>query len=82
VRGYYRLPKKFPSNRVDGTLAEIVRAKFAEGWPKARIAREFRLHRHTVARICSQSEVAKSCPLTGTQSVVCILEPSSRKGTT
>jgi hypothetical protein len=59
VRGYYRLPKKFPANRVEGVLAEIVRAKFAEGWPKARIAREFRLHRHTVARICSQTEVAK-----------------------
>jgi Tol biopolymer transport system component len=34
VRGYYRLPRKFPANRVDGVLAEIVRAKFAESWLK------------------------------------------------
>jgi hypothetical protein len=82
MRGYYRVPKKNPANRVDGALAEIVRARFAEGWPKARIAREFRLHRHTVARICSQIEVAKPGPLPGTQSVACVLVPSSRKGAT
>jgi hypothetical protein len=52
-RGYYRIPKKSPANRVEGPLAEMVRAKFAEGWPKARIAREFRLNRRTVIRICA-----------------------------
>jgi DNA invertase Pin-like site-specific DNA recombinase len=57
MRGYYRLPKKKPANRVDGELAEIVRRRFAEGWPKTRIAREFRMHRHTVARICSENEL-------------------------
>jgi hypothetical protein len=82
MRGYYRIAKKHPANRVDGALAEMVRAKFAEGWPKARIAREFRLHRHTVARICSETAVAKTGPLLGTQSVACVLEPSSGKGAT
>ena len=53
-RGYYRVPRKNPANRVEGALAEAVRAKFAEGWPKARIAREFRLNRRTVIRICAQ----------------------------
>ena len=57
-RGYYRVPKKSPANRVDGALTEIVRTKFVEGWPKARIAREFRLNRRTVARICAKSPVA------------------------
>jgi len=52
-RGYYRIPNKFPANRVDGVLAEIVLDKFAEGWPKARIARELRLARRTVIRICA-----------------------------
>lgn len=52
-RGYYRIPRKFPTNRVDGALAEVVRTKFAEGWPKARIARELRLARRTVIRICA-----------------------------
>jgi hypothetical protein len=40
-RGYYRIPAKSAANRVDGPLAEAVESKFAEGWPKARIAREF-----------------------------------------
>jgi len=53
IRGYYTIPKKFPANLIDGPLAEAVRAKFAEGWPKARIAREFRLNRRTVIRICA-----------------------------
>lgn len=52
-RGYYRIPRKNPANRVDGVLAEVVRAKFSEGWPKAHIAREFRLDRRTVIRICA-----------------------------
>jgi hypothetical protein len=59
VRGYYRVPKKKPANRVDGALADLVRDKFAEGWPKARIAREFRINRRTVARICTQTPVAQ-----------------------
>jgi len=53
TQGYYRIPTKSPANRIDGPLAEAVRAKFADGWPKARIAREFRLNRRTVIRICA-----------------------------
>lgn len=52
-RGYYRIPTKVPANRIDGPLADAVRTKFDEGWPKARIAREFRLKRRTVIRICA-----------------------------
>jgi hypothetical protein len=52
-RGYYRVPTKAPANRIDGAPADVVHAKFAEGWPKARIAREFRLNRRTVIRICA-----------------------------
>jgi|SRR5208282_1542254 hypothetical protein len=52
-RGYYRIPRRAPANRIEGPLADAVRAKFAEGWPKARIAREFRLNRRTVIRICA-----------------------------
>jgi hypothetical protein len=52
-RGYYRVPMNAPANRIDGPLADVVRAKFTEGWPKARIAREFRLNRRTVIRICA-----------------------------
>jgi len=52
-RRYYRIPPKTPANRVEGGLAEAIRCKFAEGWPKARIAREFRLNRRTVISICA-----------------------------
>jgi len=61
-RGYYRIPRKFPSNRVDGLLAEVVRAKFRAGWPKARIARELRLARRTVIRICAASGQYSNSP--------------------
>jgi DNA invertase Pin-like site-specific DNA recombinase len=69
VRGYYRVPKKNPANRVEGALADLVREKFAEGWPKARIAREFRLNRRTVARICTKTPVVQSEPLARTESL-------------
>jgi hypothetical protein len=59
MRGYYRVPKKNPANRVDGAFADLVRDKFAEGWPKARIAREFHLNRRTVNRICTETPVAQ-----------------------
>jgi hypothetical protein len=55
-RGYYRIPTKSRANRVEGPLAEAVQAKYAEGWPKARIAREFRLNRRTVMRICALTD--------------------------
>jgi hypothetical protein len=67
MRGYYRVPKKKPANRVDGALANLVRDKFADGWPKARIAREFRINRRTVARICSEMPVAPTEPLPRTE---------------
>ena len=50
-RGHYRVPRKAPANRIEGPLSDVVRAKFAEGWPKARIARELRLNRRTAIRI-------------------------------
>jgi hypothetical protein len=59
-RGYYRVARKTPTNRIDGPLADAVRAKFAEGWPKARIAREFRLNRRTVIRICAPLAESRS----------------------
>ena len=64
MRGYYRVP-----NRVDGALADLVREKFAEGWPKARIAREFRINRRMVARICSQTPAALLESSTRTESL-------------
>lgn len=67
MRGYYRVPKKNPANRVDGALADLVRDKFADGWPKARIAREFHINRRTVARICSKTPVVPSEPLPRTE---------------
>jgi hypothetical protein len=52
-RGYYRIPKNNPANRIAGPLSDAVLAKFKEGWSKARIAREFRLNCRTVIRICA-----------------------------
>ncbi len=52
-RGYYRIPKNNPANRIAGPLSDAVLAKFKEGWSKARIARELRLNRRTVIRICA-----------------------------
>jgi len=62
-RGYYRIPKKAPANRVDGALAEAVLAKYGDGWPKSRIAREFRLNRRTVIRICAPPVQVSPVPL-------------------
>lgn len=57
-RGYYRVPKQHPANKVRGLLAEAVRRCFVEGWSKSRIAREFRLNRRTVIRLCAEGGVA------------------------
>jgi hypothetical protein len=43
-------------------LAELVKQKFADGWSKARIARELRLNRRTVSRICTAVESTQSKP--------------------
>jgi hypothetical protein len=40
-RGYYRIPRKHPANRIGGPLAEAARAKFAEGWSKAEMHGDF-----------------------------------------
>lgn len=40
-------------SRVPTVIAEAILAKFHEGWSKSRIAREFRLNRRTVIRICA-----------------------------
>ena len=41
------------TSRVPTAIAEAIVAKFHEGWSKSRIAREFRLNRRTVIRICA-----------------------------
>jgi len=79
MRGYYRVPKKAPANRVEGALADLVREKFAEGWPKARIAREFRLNRRTIARICATAQVATPDPPACTVSPTAYYNPFLRE---
>lgn len=63
MRGYYRVPKLLPANRVSQELANIVVEKFGAGWPKARIAREFRLNRRTVSRICDEGKMSTPKPV-------------------
>jgi hypothetical protein len=47
----------YPSkSRIPTPVEEAIRAKYRAGWSKSRIAREFRLNRRTVIRICSGSE--------------------------
>lgn len=41
-------------------IEEAVRERFAEGWSKSRLAREFRLNRRTVIRICAAKEELES----------------------
>ena len=79
MRGYYRVPKKNPANRVDGALADLVRDKFAEGWPKARIAREFRINRLTVARICTETPVAQLESSARTESLILFRRANLKK---
>jgi hypothetical protein len=45
--------RRTPWNLVPAPVAEAVRAKHQGGWSKSRIAREFRLNRRTVIRICA-----------------------------
>jgi hypothetical protein len=45
--------RRTPWNLVPAPVAEAVRAKHRGGWSKSRIAREFRLNRRTVIRICA-----------------------------
>jgi hypothetical protein len=45
--------RRAPWNQVPVPIAEAVRAKHRGGWSKSRIAREFRLNRRTVIRICA-----------------------------
>jgi hypothetical protein len=40
-------------SRVPNVIAAAILAKYHEGWSKSRIAREFRLNRRTVIRICA-----------------------------
>lgn len=53
-RGYYRVEKR-RSTRTGPIFEEIIRLFHAHGWSKSRIAREFRLNRRTVIRICKES---------------------------
>jgi hypothetical protein len=39
-------------NRVPTAIEEAVYEKFKQGWSKSRLAREFRLNRRTIIRIC------------------------------
>jgi hypothetical protein len=41
-------------SRVPTVIAEAILTKFHEGWSKSRIAREFRLNRRTIIRICAR----------------------------
>ena len=43
-----------PISRVPTVIAEAIVAKYNEGWSKSRIAREFRLNRRTIIRICAR----------------------------
>lgn len=40
-------------SKIPDVIAEAIRAKFQAGWSKSQIAREFRLNRRTVIRICA-----------------------------
>jgi hypothetical protein len=40
-------------SKIPKVIAEAIVAKFHEGWSKSRIAREFRLNRRTIIRICA-----------------------------
>jgi hypothetical protein len=41
-------------SKIPKVIAEAIVAKFHEGWTKSRIAREFRLNRRTIIRICAR----------------------------
>ena len=41
-------------SKIPKVIAEAIVAKFHEGWSKSRIAREFRLNRRTIIRICAR----------------------------
>jgi hypothetical protein len=45
-------------SRIPPVVEEAIRAKFQYGWSKSRIAREFRLNRRTVIRICAGKRLA------------------------
>jgi hypothetical protein len=40
-------------SKIPKVIAEAIVAKFHQGWSKSRIAREFRLNRRTIIRICA-----------------------------
>ncbi len=40
-------------NRVPPAIEEAVRERFEQGWSKSKLAREFRLNRRTIIRICA-----------------------------
>jgi hypothetical protein len=46
-------PPRSSRSRVPTPIEEAIRTKFIAGWSKSRIAREFRLNRRTVIRVCS-----------------------------
>jgi len=43
-------------SRVPKVIAAAILAKYQEGWSKSRIAREFRLNRRTIIRICQGAD--------------------------
>lgn len=46
-------PPRSSRSRVPTPVEEAIRTKYQVGWSKSRIAREFRLNRRTVIRVCS-----------------------------
>lgn len=48
-------------NHVPRAIEEAVRQRYQEGWSKSRIARELKLNRRTVIRICKEMESRTQC---------------------
>jgi hypothetical protein len=46
----------WPWNRVPPAIEQATRERFAQGWSKSHLAREFRLNRRTVIRICASTD--------------------------
>jgi hypothetical protein len=46
-------PSRAARSRIPVPIEEAIRAKHLAGWSKSRIAREFRLNRRNVIRVCS-----------------------------
>jgi len=48
--------RQWSYNRVPPAIEDAVREKFNQGWSKSKLAREFRLNRRTIIRICKENK--------------------------